>query len=75
MRDDLRVRIFDGRENALGHRGALEIHVGVDGNKHDVELREDFVVQIEFAVFQNVHFAAGEDADAADALLRRRESS
>ena len=57
MREDLGVGIFDGGEDAFGHRGAIEIHVGVDGDDHDVELGEDFVVEVERAVFQNVDFA------------------
>src|SRR6266852_6557087 len=34
MADDLGVRIFDGREHAVGHGRAVEIHVGVNGTDH-----------------------------------------
>ncbi len=70
MRDDLRVGIFDGGEDALGHFGAVDIHVGMHGGDDHIELREDFVVEIERAVFQDVDFDAGEQANAGNALLR-----
>ena len=75
MRDDLRVGILDGGEDALGHCPAVEVHVGVNRNDHDVELREHFVVEIEVAVLQDIHFAAGEQADAVNAFFARREFS
>ena len=52
QRDDLRVGIFDGGEDAVGHFGALHVHVGVNGGDDHVELREDFVVQIERPFFR-----------------------
>jgi hypothetical protein len=64
MPHDLGVRIFDGRQNSIGHLRAIQIHVRVNGNEHDVELREHFVVQIQFSIFQNVHFAARENMNA-----------
>ena len=60
MRDNLRVRIFDGGEDAIRHCGTVEIHIGVNGNDNKIELREDFIGQVERAIFQNIYFAAGE---------------
>ena len=71
MRDDLRVGIFDRREDAVGHLRAFEIHIGVDGGDDHVELRKHFVVQIERAVFQDVDFDSRQQADSGHALLRR----
>ena len=63
MRNDLRVRIFDGREHPLRHRGAFEIEVGVDRADHHVQLREEFVGIVEAAVLQDVHFGSREDSN------------
>ena len=70
MPDDLRVRIFDGREHALGHRAAFQAHKGVHGNDHDVEFGENVVRQIEAAILQYVHFDAGQKANAGLAFVR-----
>jgi len=52
MRDDLGIRILDCAEDAVGHSLAVELHVGMDGGDHDVELRQDFVTEIERAIFK-----------------------
>ena len=70
MGDDLRIGIFDGGKDAVGHFGAFHFHVGVHGGDDHVELRENFVVEVELAVFQDVDFDSGEQANAGDALLR-----
>src|SRR3989442_1433933 len=74
MGDDLRVGIFDGREEAFGHGRAVEVEIGVHGADHDVELREDFVGVIEPAVLEDVHFGAGEDVDAEAVSMRARRA-
>jgi hypothetical protein len=38
MSYDLRVGIFDGGQDTVGHFGAFHFHVGVDGGDHYVEL-------------------------------------
>src|SRR6266702_3666830 len=60
MRDDLCVGVFDGRQHALGHGGAVEIEVRVDRADHHIELRKDFVVIIQRPFLQDVHFRPGE---------------
>src|SRR3989442_6406775 len=68
MGDDLRVGIVDGRENAIGHRGAVEVHVRMHGSDHDIELRETLVVEVQGAVLENVHLGAGKHADSQAAF-------
>ena len=64
MRQNLHVRIFQSRQNAFGHFRAALIHVGMHRRDHHVQLRQNFVVHIQLAIFQNVDFAAGEDSNS-----------
>ena len=54
--DDLRVRVFDGREHALGHGSPVKIEIRVDRADHYVELCKDFIGVIERSVLEDVHF-------------------
>ena len=70
MGDDLRIGILDGRQQPVGHRRAVQVHVGVHRGHHNVQLRQHFVVEIETPVLQDVHLDAGEQANAQAALVR-----
>ena len=70
VRDDLRVRVLDGGQDAVGHFFARQIHVGMHGGHHYVELREHFVVKIELAILEDVDFDSSEQTNAGHALLR-----
>ena len=69
MAEDARVGILDGAENAGGHLFAALLEARVDAGDHHVHLRQNFVVEVERAVGENVDLDAGEDADAALHLL------
>ena len=58
------VRILDGADDALCHLGLGQIEDVVNGGDDVVELRHDFVAEVEAAVFEDVHLTAGEDAEA-----------
>ncbi len=67
--EDPRVGILDGTEHASGHLFATLVKARVDAGDDHVHLGEDFVVEVERAIGQNVDLDAGEDADAAFHLL------
>jgi hypothetical protein len=65
MAEDAHIGIFDGAQDAGGHLFAALLKAGVNAGDDDVHLGEDFVVQVERAVGEDVDLDAGEDADAA----------
>ena len=69
MAEDAHVGVLDGAQNAGGHLFAALLEAGVDAGDDDVHLGEDFVVEVERAVGEDVDLNAGEDADAAFHLL------
>src|SRR5579872_5541851 len=71
MSDDLRVRVFNRRQNPVRHLSAIQIHIGMNGNEYDVKLRQNFAVQIQLSVLQNIHFTARKDADSQTRFVSR----
>ena len=69
MAEDAHIGILDGAQDAGGHLFAALLKARVDAGDDDVHLRQDFVVEVERAVGQDVDLDAGEDADAAFHLL------
>ena len=69
MGNNLNVRILDCGEEAVGHGLAVELHEGMDGSDHDIELRQDFVAEVQGTVLQNIDFDAGKQTDSGDAFL------
>ncbi len=69
VRDNLGVGIGDGGENAVGHGSAFEILVAVNGDDYHIELGEYFVVEVETAIFEDIDFHAGEEADPGNVFL------
>ena len=63
VRDDLCVRVFDGRKKALCHRRTVQIEVRVHGANDDIKLRQDFVRIIQLSIFEDVDFRACKHPD------------
>ncbi len=59
--EDVGVRVGDGGEHPLGHRGGFGAQVGVDAGDDDVEAAEQLVGLVEAAVEVDVPLDAGED--------------
>ena len=64
MAQNAQVRALQRAQQAVGHFGGFEVHVGMDAADHEVQFCQRVVLQIERAVFQDVAFYAGEHADA-----------
>ena len=61
--EDAGVGVLEGAEDAVGHLVDGLIEAGVDAGDDDVHLGEGGVVEVEWAVGEDVDFDAGEDAD------------
>ncbi len=69
MSEDVDVRRGDGAHHPLGHRLALHAQLGVHAGDHHIELRQHLVGVVEGAVFEDVDFDAGEDAERRHLLV------
>ncbi len=58
------VRILNGSNDALRHLRLGQIEDVVHGGDHIIELAHNLVTEIEAAILENVHLAAGKDAEA-----------
>ena len=68
MSDEGDVGIVYGLQETASHLRAILIEVGVDAGDDDVHLGKHGVGEIERAVGEDIHFDAGEDADAIELL-------
>ena len=62
MADHRDIRVLDGLDDAFCHLRLGQIEDVVHAGDGVVELRENFVGEVQRAVFEDVHLAAGEDA-------------
>lgn len=67
---NIEMRIFKSTEQPLGHLRRRLVHMRVDACDHQVELSQNFVVQIEGPILPDVHLAGGKDADAVQFLVQ-----
>ena len=69
MPEDMDVRILRGADDAIGHLRFVVAEALMDARHHDLEVRQHIIGKVEFAIRQDVHLAAGEQAKIA-AFLR-----
>ena len=62
------VRVLDDPQQTVGHLRGLHVHVAVNTRDHNVELRQDFVIDIHAPVLQDVDFTARENREVLELL-------
>ena len=66
-------RVLHGPDDAIGHARRGHVEDGVDRREDHVQFGQDFVVEVQGAVGQDVHFAATQDADVGMVFLDARD--
>ena len=63
MPEHVDLRILDGLDDPLRHLGFVRREAVMHAGDHDVEFGEQVVIEVQFAGGENIHFAAGQQAE------------
>ncbi len=66
MGEDLHVRIPDGPDDPPGHLSFLHVEAGVDRSQDDLAFLQNFILQVQGAVGQDVDFHAFQNPESGD---------
>jgi hypothetical protein len=69
------LRMAERAHEAIGHRLARHIEVGVHGHEHEVELGERGVIEVERAVFEDVDLGAPQHDRSLAAVVDPRDGA